>query len=44
MGFWLNILSALGLVHITAVIKMLGELGERTCASKIGRVSVCLPG
>lgn len=31
MSFWLNILSALGLVHITAVTKMLGELGERTC-------------
>lgn len=43
MGFWLHILSAFGLVRITAVIKMLGELGESTCAWKICRVSECLP-
>lgn len=41
-GFWLNVLTGLGLVLITAVTKMLGAQSERTCTWKIWRVSVCL--
>lgn len=44
MGFWLNIFSALSLVHIPAVKSRLEELSERTCTWAVCRVSVCLRG
>lgn len=44
MGFWLNIFSALGLVHIPAVKNRPEELSERACTWTVGGVSLCCRG
>lgn len=41
MGFWLNIFSALSLVHIPSVKNRPEELSERTCTWTVCGVSLC---